>query len=326
MGYRFIVISCLSPFINPEDFSLKFKIHDCSIYQQTVSLPFILIIDPEFFRQISNSDEIKKFKKTKEYRSIKALFSLSDDKKLIDKLTEKDHLIDKFIKEDHVIFKSDTFDLFQYFPLNRKCKHSTTWKIEKYEKDFSVTTQYMNLKRYSYPHFFGDFKTYNYLILKEDLEPIIMSNTLKTKFPSISHNYLNQLLKSYLDLQYRFVSFIRIRTDNYIASAFQTMFIKEILEIFGIYKKAKLLKAKLFLHPYFWRNWDCSPLILIDDTEILAIFYKNQQCGQYYIVVYSNKYPIENDKLKKMEKYFHSFITGKLIFEIKNNDGATLNG
>jgi hypothetical protein len=291
--------SFISPYIDSSSFPINFEVDRISTNQPIY--PINLIMDPTFFKQISNSYEIVKFKKSNEYQGIKALFNLSDNKKLLE----------HFYKE---YFGPLYFDSLNYFPFNDEKLDLDFWELDKHKQYIIAVPlkQCQEFLRRCKFQILGNLQAVDFLILRSDLESLMISDTLKVQFPYVSRNYLNKLLKSYLDLQYKFINIIRIMiTFKSQISMFQTKFAYEALKNFETFK------PKIFLYPDLGPKR--SPILLANDNDELVVFYGKIDYGDHYVCIYSNTYPEKSNKIKEIKNDLQPMNIGEFIVEIKNN-------
>jgi hypothetical protein len=303
-------ISFISPYINPNNFPINFKIIDSSAFRNRVKrFLFRLIMDPEFFRQVSKSDEIKNFKKSKEYKDAEILFNLSNEKKDLDDFNS-----------GLVSFLDMGSSLFQFFPFDKQYKSDIEWSLRKYKSFIRASSLRKISVGYSFCYYevLGDLLAEHFFILKRDLKPLIISNSLKFQFPYVSSDYLNQLLKSYLESQYKFVNIIELNLTG--VGFYPIPVIGDLYNIFGVSKRV-VLDKKIFLRPFF-PHLAWTPIILDKSDDLLVTFYESKQYGLYYVliyvVIYSNEYPLENNKIEMMRNKLQHVISREVVIEIKN--------
>jgi hypothetical protein len=294
-------IPFISPYINPADFPINFKIVESSDCNNRVKkFLFRLIIDPEFFREIDKSDEVKNFKKSKEYKNAETLFDLSNEKR---KLDDFNNGLVSFLMSN----------LFQFFPFDGQYNSDIEWSLRKYKSFIRASSMRKTLVGFCYYKVLGDLLAEHFFILKRDLKPLIMSNTLKFQFPYVPNNHLGQLLKSYLELQYKFVNIIEL---NLTGVGFYPMpVVNDLYNIFGISERV-VLDKKIFLRPFF-SHLAWTPIILDKNDNLLVTFHESKHCALYYIIIYSNKYPLENNKVEIAKNKIQYVISRELIIEIK---------
>jgi hypothetical protein len=271
-----------------------------------------LVIDPRFFKQVSSSYIVNKFKKSENYKTAKTLFEMSEIKKDLDKL-EKDNIM------------SLQFDILKCFPLNSNIPDSDVyWSLSKYNQNINVSLFERKNKLCPWEcrsevKIFDNLKSGILHILWRDLETLLIGKTFKLQLPYISNDYLIKLLKSYLDLQYRFINIIDLKTGyfEYGLHALETDY------NFKIAKKFKNSETKFFWYPEFEECPKTSFLLLTNDTYLIAMFYgeSNPYSSELdsCMFIYSNINPVEDEELKKLKDGLAYVLNNEFILEVKKN-------
>jgi hypothetical protein len=305
------ITSLISPYINSNNFPISFKIDNFYSYADPLS-SVIFTMDPMFFKHISNSYKVNKFKKSKDYKTAKTLFEMSELKKKFDKL-----------RKDRTMFFQ--FDMSKYFPLNNKVPNHNPniyWSLYKYGRYIDARpTERINKSNSFYCckyQIFDNLETNNFMLLWRDLEPLLISETFKLQLPYVSSDYLIKLLKPYLDLQYKFINIIDLKAEYF----------KHCLHLlktdynFRIAKKFKKSETKFFWNPGF-ESPRISFSLLINDAYLIAIFYGKPVSYSSELdscmFIYSNINPAEDEELKKLKDDLAYVLNNEFILEVKKN-------
>lgn len=293
----------ISPYINIADFPISFKIIENLIH------PMYFILNSMFFKQVSNSPDVIKFKESNEYKNAKALFDLTENKKLLDKFNNNEHT-------------SLHLNLFDYFPLNREPDHGVFWTAHKYAQ-YIIANPLEERQGCFYNHKYtvlGDLKSTEFFILKRDLEILMLNDMLRFQMPYISRTYINKLLEPYLDLQFRFIDIIEITIkNNYELLLFNEKFRYKFLKNSELSYKPEIF---LYIDIGFLK-----PTLLINNGNGMVVFYSlSTDRYRYGVCIYSNTYPIEDNELKQIKSDLQFVNRGELVIEIKNNNGVESNG
>jgi hypothetical protein len=266
-------------------------------------------MDSMLSKYISNSYIVNKFKKSENYKTAKTLFELLKIKKNLDEF-----------REGYIEFLE--FDVSKYFPLNNKVSDpKIVWRLYKkyYDYIIAIPTKLISHTIYNcYYQFFDNLKSKDFLILWCDLEPLLISETLKLQLPYVSNNYLIKLLKSYLDLQYKFINMI----DFKIGYLEHCLHMLQTDYGFKIIKNLEKFRTNFFWYPKLG-DLKTSFSLLTNDTYLIAIFYgKSYPYSSdisFCAFIYSNINPIENKELEKLKNDLSYLINYEFILEIENN-------
>jgi hypothetical protein len=305
------VISFISPYINSSNFPINFKVSDFYSHCDPLDL-ILLVMDPTFFKQVSSSYIVNKFKKSEDYKTAKTLFEMSEIKKNLDRF-----------KKDNTM--SLQFDILKCFPLNSNISDSNIyWSLFKYKQHIGASlfergNKFRPWEYRSELQIFDNLKSHIFHILWCDLETLLISKTFKLQLPYISNDYLIKLLKSYLDLQYRFINIIDLKT-GYLKHGLHVL---ETDYNFKIVKKFKNSEPKFFWYPKFEEYPKTSSLLLTNDAYLIAMFHEGSNPHSSELdscmFIYSNINPAEDEELKKLKDGLEYVLNNEFILEIKKS-------
>jgi hypothetical protein len=306
----FLTVS-IYPFINISKFPFRFHIKDSWINPLMVELPDFqydikldterLDIDDLFFYNLDHSKYVAEFLQSENYKNAEKLFNLAKDKKKFEEFFDSQ----RYVKmEDYI----ENANLSAYFPFEPNTINDADCWIKCGSINCGIEIK-KSSNECSVIQILGDLLCLKFYIGREDLKLIVLDNLFKIGLPDIPKSYVSELLSSYEDLKYKYITLIKIDCKfNYPTILLEIL--KRLTSQFS-HKTAFLEYSKF---KFFICSLYDTPVFVIDNN--MMIRYLSVE-NIPYIIIYSNEHPLENEILQEFEKGSRYFVDNWTILEIE---------